>query len=76
VNKVAFRLLGVLPGMVTLKGTIAPEPEGQGTWVRASFEKPKLSLLGLPALTIGPTSSVVLATTFLDSRVRLGEHAG
>jgi len=50
VNKVAFRFLSVLPGMVTLKGTLSPEPEGQGTWVRASFEKPKLSLLGLPAL--------------------------
>jgi hypothetical protein len=50
VNKVAFRFLSVLPGMVTLKGTLAPEPEGQGTWVRASFDQPKLSLLGLPAL--------------------------
>ena len=35
------------------------------------FERPELVLPGL-ALRIGPPSSVQLATTFLDERVRLG----
>ena len=46
--------------------------EGWGLRVRqVRFERPELVLPGL-ALRIGPRSSVQLATTYLDERVRLG----
>lgn len=73
VNKVGFRFLGFIPGQVTLTGTIEPEPTGQEKWVRARFESPKIAFFGLPPISVGPTSSVVLATTYLDEKVRLGK---
>lgn len=39
--------------------------------LQVCFERPELVLPGL-ALRIGPRSSVQLATTYLDERVRLG----
>ena len=40
--------------------------------MQVDFEPPRLSLPGGICLAVGPTSSVVLATTYLDKRVRLG----
>jgi len=73
VNKLVFRVFGLIPGMVTLTGTIAPEPADQKRWVRARFGSPMLSLFGLPAFKMGPHSSVVLSTTYLDDKVRIGK---
>mmetsp|Transcript_1278 Transcript_1278/g.2236 ORF Transcript_1278/g.2236 Transcript_1278/m.2236 type:complete len:340 (+) Transcript_1278:152-1171(+) len=73
VNKVGFKLFGFIPGQVTLNGTVAPEPADQKLWVRAKFESPQLSFMGLPALRIGPKSSVVLGTQYLDETIRLGK---
>lgn len=44
-----------------------------GMTVRAFFDPPQLTVGGLPTLTFGPKSSVVLSTTYLDERVRLGK---
>lgn len=41
--------------------------------VQVSFEPPRVSLPGGISLAVGPTSSVVLSTTYLDERVRLGK---
>lgn len=43
-------------------------------FVRASFGPPLISFLGKHGLTIrwGPKSSVALATTYVDERVRMG----
>ena len=40
--------------------------------LQVSFEPPRVSLPGGISLAVGPTSSVVLSTTYLDERVRLG----
>jgi hypothetical protein len=95
INKVAFRLFGLIPGYVGLRGKCyacprppvppvqpagaggssstdgADEDDGDGSTVRVLFERPVLSL-GPLAARIGPPSSVVLTTTYLDARVRLG----
>ena len=46
---------------------------GDGMTVRAAFDPPRITLGGLPAFSIGPESSVVLSTTYLDEDVRLGK---
>lgn len=58
VNKLEFRLLGLLPGYVGLRGRLSPEQADPRT-VRVAFETPVISLLGL-VLRIGPPSFVVL----------------
>lgn len=40
--------------------------------LQVTFEPPRVSLPGGISLAVGPTSSVVLSTTYLDERVRLG----
>jgi hypothetical protein len=44
-----------------------------GATIRAYFDSPTITIGGMPALKIGPPSSVVLATTYLDENVRLGK---
>lgn len=44
-----------------------------GCTVRAYFDSPEITLGGLPTFKIGPPSSVVLSTTYLDENVRLGK---
>ena len=39
---------------------------------QVNFEPPRVSLPGGIHLAVGPTSSVVLTTTYLDDQVRLG----
>ncbi|KAF6265274.1 hypothetical protein COO60DRAFT_1623933 [Scenedesmus sp. NREL 46B-D3] len=81
-KKVTFKLLGVLPGAVGLRGTLVPveagQPHGRGTagegdTVRVLFEPPVLSLGTGLHFRIGPPSSVQLSTPYLDERVRLGK---
>lgn len=49
-------------------------PEGgNDDTVKVIFEPPVLSLFGNIFLPIGPPSSVVLTTTYVDERVRLGK---
>lgn len=43
-----------------------------GMTVRAFFAPPKIKFGGFPAFSVGPKSSVVLSTTYLDERIRLG----
>ncbi|KAL4425751.1 hypothetical protein ABPG75_009767 [Micractinium tetrahymenae] len=76
-NKVAFRLLGVVPGSVGLRGAFVSCPDREGgedrkDTVKVFFEPPVLSLPGGVHIRIGPPSSVVLKTTYVDERVRLG----
>lgn len=77
-NKLAFRLLGFLPGAVGLRGKFVSIPEREGgpnrkDTVKVFFEPPVLSLPGGIHIRIGPSSSVVLKTTYVDERVRLGK---
>jgi len=92
VNKVSFKLFGLIPGYVGLRGLCYPcarpgagrpatarevagldaDAAGEGSTVRVRFERPVLSL-GPWAARIGPPSGVVLTTTYLDERVRLGK---
>jgi len=70
-NKVEFALLGILRGAVGLRGRL--EPEGSsGDTVKVFFEPPCINFGGLH-LSFGPPSDVVLTTTYLDQRVRLGK---
>lgn len=50
---------------------LPPDAAPSCAWWQVRFERPELVLPGL-ALRIGPRSSVELATTYLDPRVRLG----
>uniref|UniRef100_A0A7S3K428 Plastid lipid-associated protein/fibrillin conserved domain-containing protein n=1 Tax=Aureoumbra lagunensis TaxID=44058 RepID=A0A7S3K428_9STRA len=72
INMVAFRLFGLIPGLVVLRGSLNPI---NATTVRADFEPPVISLAGLFRLRVGPTSSVALTTTYLDQRLRISRGA-
>ncbi|PNH04276.1 putative plastid-lipid-associated protein 8, chloroplastic, partial [Tetrabaena socialis] len=71
-NKVEFRLFGCIPGYVGLRGKVVPQGEG-GDTVAVLFEPPVLCVANSLHLRIGRPSSVVLSTTYLDERVRLGK---
>lgn len=68
-NKIKISLFGFIPLSVGLRGTIVPE---DSKTVKVCFEPPVLSLPGGIHTRIGPPSSVVLTTTYLDEKVRLG----
>eukprot|EP00904_Undaria_pinnatifida_P001096 jgi/Undpi1/10988/HiC_scaffold_30.g13289.m1 len=74
VNMIVFRAFGLLYGCVTLRGDFEAMPE-RPNFVRASFGPPLLNILGRRGLTVraGPQSSVALAATYVDDRIRLGE---
>ncbi|KAG2491387.1 hypothetical protein HYH03_010178 [Edaphochlamys debaryana] len=71
-NKVEFKLFGFIPGFVGLRGKVLPEGD-EGDTVQVLFEPPVLTIGEGLHLRIGRTSSVVLSTTYLDERVRLGK---
>jgi hypothetical protein len=78
-NYVGFALLGGIPGGVGLRGRLVSVPESPGgaddaATAKVFFDAPVLSLNVLGGLhaRIGPPSTVVLTTTYLDERVRLG----
>ncbi|GBG00114.1 hypothetical protein Rsub_12855 [Raphidocelis subcapitata] len=71
-NKVAFRLFGVLPGYVGLRGRLELVGSG-GDTVKVLFDRPVLSFADCLNIRIGPPSSVQLSTTYLDERIRLGK---
>lgn len=72
VNLVCFRVLGILKGCVGLRGKLVPiEDEKLGpNGIKVTFEKPRLCL-GSFVFQFGPRSTVRLATTYVDDRVRL-----
>jgi len=73
VNMVQFKIFGLLPGCTTLKGTF--QQQGDKNTVRALFNPPRLTFgkSGRFTLELGPSSSVVLSTPYLDKRVRIGK---
>ncbi len=78
-NYVGFALFGGIPGGVGLRGRLVSVPETPGgaddaATAKVFFDAPVLSLNVLGGLhaRIGPPSTVVLTTTYLDERVRLG----
>ncbi|PNW74967.1 hypothetical protein CHLRE_12g502250v5 [Chlamydomonas reinhardtii] len=71
-NKVEFKLFGMLPGFVGLRGRVVPQGDA-GDTVQVLFEPPVLAIADKLFLCIGRTSSVVLSTTYLDERIRLGK---
>lgn len=81
INKVAFRLFGIISGFVGLRGKLVSIPEEEGginhlDTVKVFFSPPELvfSLFGSSfVFKIGPPSTVVLKTTYLDDRVRIGK---
>lgn len=78
INKVALKIFRLIPAYVGLRGTLAEVPAdgtiaGDKDTVKVFFEPP---VLGFPAgivARIGPPSTVVLRTTFVDERVRIGK---
>mmetsp|Transcript_4330 Transcript_4330/g.6661 ORF Transcript_4330/g.6661 Transcript_4330/m.6661 type:complete len:306 (+) Transcript_4330:42-959(+) len=75
VNVVAFMLFGFIPGYVALRGKFAPS-NGSDDTVKVFFEPSRLAFdgpLSFVNIKIGRPSSVVLTTTYLDDRVRLGQ---
>lgn len=77
-NKVELLLFGVVPCAVGLRGSLVSIPEDkEGTdnadTVKVFFQPPVLSLFGdILHTRIGPSSSVVLKTTYVDEKIRLG----
>lgn len=77
VNKVVLDILRILPAYVGLRGKLVQVPEEDGTMagdtVKVFFDPP---VLGFPygiVARIGPPSTVVLKTTYVDERVRIGK---
>lgn len=77
VNKVALDIFRLLPSYVGLRGKLVEVPEEDGSkngdTVKVFFEQP---VLGFPfgiVARIGPPSTVVLKTTYVDERVRIGK---
>jgi hypothetical protein len=77
VNKVALDIFRILPSYVGLRGKLVEVPEEDGSkagdTVKVFFEPP---VLGFPfgiVARIGPPSTVVLKTTYVDERVRIGK---
>ncbi|GAQ78629.1 hypothetical protein KFL_000160320 [Klebsormidium nitens] len=68
-NQVAFNALGVIPGEVTLEGTLTTDDY---IWADVKFKRPTFKL-GPFSFSFGGDSSVRLATTYLDERIRLGK---
>ncbi len=94
-NFVKFRLLGLVPGQVSLRGDLSPKgppvaereirkgatsvdleaalaaagPEG---WAEVLFDRPRLWLWPGLCVQLGPPSSVLLQTPYVDNDVRLG----
>ena len=79
INFIKFRLLGLLPGSVVLRGAVEPEADREALgarWnrtlsentIRAAFRSPRVAF-GPLTLDLGPTSEVRLDTTYLDDRV-------
>ena len=94
-NFVKFRLLGLVPGQVSLRGDLCPKgppvaereirkgatsvdleaalaaagPEG---WAEVLFDRPRLWLWPGLCVQLGPPSSVLLQTPYVDNDVRLG----
>ena len=78
VNKVNLKILGFIPCSVGLRGTFMSIPEKQGgednaDTVKVFFDKAVISLPFGIHTRIGPTSSVVLKTTYVDENVRIGK---
>ncbi|KAG7667658.1 hypothetical protein Ndes2526B_g01958 [Nannochloris sp. 'desiccata'] len=76
-NKIEALLFGFLPIAVGLRGYLVSIPQQEGgpnkqDCVKVFFDPPELTLPGGINTRIGPPSSVVLTTTFLNERVRLG----
>jgi hypothetical protein len=76
-NKIEALLFGFLPIAVGLRGYLVSIPKQEGgvntqDTVKVFFDPPELTLPGGINTRIGPPSSVVLTTTYLDDRVRLG----
>ncbi|CAM9133964.1 unnamed protein product, partial [Hapterophycus canaliculatus] len=74
VNMIVFRALGLVKVCVTLRGDFEAMPD-RSNFVKASFGAPLVNVFGKHGLTIqsGPTSSVQLAATYVDERIRLGK---
>lgn len=79
VNKVAFRILGLISGSISIRGGFREETAPSGKLpspnkdvVKVFFEPPRINV-GPASIEIGGYSSVVLATTYLDDRVRIGK---
>ena len=77
VNKVALDVFRILPSYVGLRGRLVEVPEEDGSMAgdtaKVFFEPP---VLGFPfgiVARIGPPSTVVLKTTYVDERVRIGK---
>lgn len=72
VNLVAFKVLGLLNGCVSLRGKLSPiSDDALGpNAIAVEFERPRLCFGGA-VFQFGPRSRVKLATTYLDNRVRL-----
>jgi hypothetical protein len=76
-NKIEALLFGFLPIAVGLRGYLVSIPQKEGgpnteDCVKVFFDPPELTLPGGINTRIGPPSSVVLTTTYLDEKVRLG----
>jgi len=77
-NKIEFKVFGFIPCSVGLRGTLRSIPEKEGgedcaDTAKVFFEPPVLTLPFGIHTSIGPKSNVVLKTTYVDDRVRLGK---
>lgn len=72
INLVCFRVLGILKGCVSLRGSLHPIADSNmgPNAVKVEFDRPRLKL-GPAVFQFGPKTEVRLVNTYLDDRVRL-----
>lgn len=70
---VCFRLLGILVGCATLRGKLEPfKDDDMGpNAIKIIFDRPRICF-GAAVFEYGPRSTVRIATTYLDDRIRIG----
>lgn len=78
INKVAFKILGLVLGSISLRGTFKSMDTPtklltpNNDTVKVYFDPPRINV-GSTSFELGGYSSVVLATTYLDEKVRIGK---
>lgn len=71
--QVAFKAFGLVEGSVGLRGKVERVPGSDDT-VSVFFEPPRITLPGNISVKIGPKSSVVLSTPYVDERWVVAPH--
>uniref|UniRef100_A0A7S1XC59 Plastid lipid-associated protein/fibrillin conserved domain-containing protein n=1 Tax=Compsopogon caeruleus TaxID=31354 RepID=A0A7S1XC59_9RHOD len=69
VHMIQFKILGILPGSLTVKGHSEVVPGRCENTVQVSFDRPRLTLGRGLNMAVGTRTSITLTTTYDDGRI-------